>query len=93
MAAVRLAPADAWAVAEALAEEVEVMWVEPHPLYRVNNADSAAVIMSGSTNLDGVTGTPIGTTPVWDAGIHGEDEIVGVGDSGLDVGHCFFEDN
>ena len=24
-------------------------------------------------------------------GIHGEGEIIGVGDSGLDAGHCFFE--
>ena len=23
-------------------------------------------------------------------GLHGEDEIIGVGDSGLDAGHCFF---
>ena len=25
------------------------------------------------------------------AGIHGEGEVVGIGDSGIDTGHCFFE--
>ena len=44
---------------------------------------------SGSNQLTGVI---VGTTPIWDMGLHGEGEVIGVGDSGLDTGHCFFEE-
>jgi hypothetical protein len=48
-----------------------------------DNGNSAGTIQSG---------TP-GTTPVWDRGIHGEGQIVGVVDSGnLDINHCSFRD-
>lgn len=29
--------------------------------------------------------------PFWDAGLDGEGEVVGVGDTGLDLDHCFCE--
>ena len=32
-------------------------------------------------------------TPVWDMGLRGEAEIVGVGDTGIDVDSCFFWDS
>lgn len=39
------------------------------------------------------SGTP-GTTPIWDAGIHGEGQIIGILDGGaVDINHCFFIDN
>eukprot|EP00854_Cymbomonas_tetramitiformis_P013223 gene13223-15625_t len=33
------------------------------------------------------------TLPLFAAGLHGEGQIVGVGDSGLDLSSCFFSDS
>ena len=60
------------------------------------NVQAVTAVQSGST---GFPGGPLGhaasrnvdTTPIWDMGIHGEGEIVGVMSTGLDSGHCFFE--
>jgi len=83
---------EAHEVAALLAAEPEVLWLEPVPHFFVMNSDAVNIVQSGSNPTGGGIGsTPIGTTPIWDMGIHGEDEIVGVADSGLDTGHCFFE--
>ena len=87
----RVAHADALAVSGALSELGESYWIEPKPMYLAMNADAAMLTQSGSTPVAGPGGTPVGTTPMWQMGLHGEGQIVGVGDSGLDVGHCFFE--
>ena len=84
LVAAQLSPDDAHAVAQLLAEQAEVHWVEPHPEYRVMNQPGAQIVQAGSTALDG-TGTVVQQTPIWDMGIHGEEEIIGCGDSGLDT--------
>ena len=86
----RVHPSDAMALSSLLAHVPEALWVEPKPVYRKFNADAAAITQSGSNPPGG--GVPVGTKPIHDMNIHGEDEIIGVGDSGLDAGHCFFED-
>uniref|UniRef100_A0A7S0J3W4 WW domain-containing protein n=1 Tax=Calcidiscus leptoporus TaxID=127549 RepID=A0A7S0J3W4_9EUKA len=85
--------ADVLDLAEALADaHSEVLWVEPVPQYKLLNSAAAQVVQSGSTPIGGGANSNIvGETPIWDMGIHGEGEIIGVGDSGLDTGHCFFE--
>ena len=87
-----VAPQDAVAVAEALAQEPEVMWVEPHQEFRVFNNDGVSTTQSGTAGFNGGRADTAGTTPIWEMGLHGEGEIIGVGDSGLDTGHCFFEE-
>jgi hypothetical protein len=82
--------AEVYAVAELFASMAETFWIEPTPTYSRLNLEAVAITQSGSNPPGG--GTPIGTTPIHDMGIHGEGEIIGVGDSGLDAGHCFFED-
>ena len=83
--------AEALELARVLAEEPALLWLEPHAMYRTMNADAAAITQSGDTPT-GTSCTQPGTgCPIWDMGIHGEGEIIGVGDSGLDEGHCFFE--
>ena len=81
---------DAHIVAAALAERPEVTWIEPHMEYRVLNADGVQITQSGSNPIGG-GGTIVGATPMWDMGLHGEGQVVGVGDSGLDGGSCYFE--
>jgi len=56
------------------------------------NKEGATITQSGSAAFNGGRASTAGTTPIWDMGLHGEGEIIGVGDSGLDTGHCFFEE-
>lgn len=60
-----------------------VRWIEQVAERVEDNGTSAGTMQSG---------TP-GTEPVWDRGIHGEGQIVGVVDSGaIDINHCMFRD-
>jgi DNA-binding beta-propeller fold protein YncE len=48
-----------------------------------DNSDAATTIQSGTA----------GNGTIWDRGLHGENQIIGMMDSGpLDINHCFFED-
>jgi len=85
-------PEDALALGHQLAIEAETIWIEPHAFYLPLNADAVMLTQSGSTPVAGPGGNAVGTTPIWDMGLHGEGEVIGVGDSGLDTGHCFFEE-
>jgi M6 family metalloprotease-like protein len=61
-----------------------VRWIEEVPEVIEDNGNTAGTMQSG---------TP-GTTPIWNQGLRGEDQIIGVLDSrALDMNHCWFEDN
>ena len=64
----------------------EVKWIEPEMIHYVSNKFSRYVTQSYTEPGQN------GKTTVWDHGLHGEDQVVGIGDSGLDVGSCFFND-
>jgi Subtilase family len=66
-----------------IAEMKEVRSIQEVPEFRLDNGMTAGTIQSG---------TP-GTTPIWDAGIHGENQIIGINDYRVDIDHCFFQDN
>ncbi len=66
----------------ALARIRNVWWIEEKPEFYLMNDTTKWVVQSNVTNQ----------TPVWDMGLHGEDEIVGVMDSGLDYNSCWFRD-
>lgn len=55
------------------------------------NVDAVSAVQSGTAGFPGRRPATVGTTPIWDMGLHGEGEIVGVMSTGLDGGHCFFE--
>jgi hypothetical protein len=62
----------------------EVEWVEDVRGYLPNNASSSAVVQGGGAG---------GSRPIWDKGLHGEDQIIGVLDTNLlDMAHDFFRD-
>ncbi len=61
----------------------EVRWVDHVPEIKLDNGTTAGTVQSG---------TPA-TTPVWAQGLHGEGQIIGVLDTVVDLGHCFFQDN
>lgn len=60
-----------------------VRWIEEVAEQNEDNGNTAGTMQSGTPGIE----------PIWDRGIHGEGQIVGVIDSGpVDIGHCMFED-
>ena len=67
-----------------------VHWVEPVSKKRLKGQQASSVIQSGLPANDNALDP--GTRPFWASGITGTGQVVGTGDSGLDVNHCFFTD-
>ena len=61
-----------------------VHWVEPAPEVRVRNYNAAALLQH--------SGSAVGARRIWDAGIRGHGQLVGMGDSGIDMTSCYFAD-
>ena len=59
-----------------------VHWIEPAPEVRLRNYNAAALLQH--------SGSEIGARRVWDAGIRGSRQLVGMGDSGIDMNSCYF---
>jgi hypothetical protein len=68
---------------EQIARIEEVQWVEEVAEIIEDNVAATATIQSGSAEKHSI----------WDRGLHGEGQVIGVLDNGpLDIDHCFFED-
>lgn len=65
-----------------LAAIADVQFVEETPDVQLRNSTTRWIVQSNQTNV----------TPVYDNGIHGEGQIVGVMDGRLDINHCSFRD-
>jgi hypothetical protein len=74
------------AEARALGGRSEVFFVER--IHHVGSLNSRAV---GSIQ-SGVQGHDMGQTPIWNRGIRGENQIIGIIDTGLDANSCYFDD-
>lgn len=70
------------ALVNELARIDDVWWIEEKPEFYLMNDQTKWVVQSNVS----------ASTPVWDKGIHGEDQIVGVMDSGLDYNSCWFRE-
>ncbi len=69
----------------AVAAVDDVTWIEPVPAIENTDVEAAQTIQSGDV------GPQAGT--VWDHDLHGEDQVIGIIDSGtLALDHCFFAD-
>ncbi|GLC44467.1 hypothetical protein PLESTM_001603100 [Pleodorina starrii] len=80
-----------------LAQRAEVKWVAPLRGARAANARSSILLQTGQITLGQYQevmseAEPASHWPYWAAGLQGQGEIVGVGDTGLDVEHCAFAD-
>ena len=65
-----------------LAQVEEVVWIEEAVDLNLQNDTTSWVIQTNQ----------VGNTSIWDKGLHGEGQIVGVGDSGLDYDMPWFRD-
>lgn len=79
-------------VLEMLSEQNCVHWIQPKSRVRLHNWRASGIIQSGfvPSEENGIIDPNI--HPIWAAGIQGEDQIVGCGDSGVDIYSCFFYD-
>ena len=68
---------------QSVAELPEVRWIEEIPEHIEDNVAAASTIQSGAAN----------NPAIWNQGLHGENQVIGIIDSGpLDINHCFFQD-
>jgi Subtilase family len=60
----------------------EVRWIEEVAEQLEDNSNTAGTMQSGAPGVE----------PIWDRGLHGENQVVGVIDTPIDLDHCWFED-
>jgi hypothetical protein len=65
-----------------LLAQPHVCYIEDLPSVVAHNIQGSWIVQSGEQ----------GSYPLWDAGLRGETEVVGVADSGLDMRSCFFSE-
>lgn len=61
--------------------------------FELFNKESAFLLQSGANSTGMGPGGQKGSTWLWDHGLTGEGEVVGVVDTGLDLSSCFFHDS
>jgi hypothetical protein len=66
-----------------IARREEVLWLEEVQEAKTMNSRATKIVQGGAANM---------VQTVWDAGITGRGQIIGVADSGLDVTSYFFND-
>ncbi|MCK4548329.1 MAG: S8 family serine peptidase [Candidatus Eisenbacteria sp.] len=69
-------------ILEDIARLARVWWIEEKPEFFLMNNDTKWVVQSNVS----------GNTPIWDKGLHGENQLAVVMDSGLDYNSCWFRD-
>jgi hypothetical protein len=67
---------------EPMARISDVWWIEEEPEFYLMNDTTCWVVQSNVS----------GSQPLWDRGLHGENQLVAVMDSGLDYNSCWFRD-
>ena len=82
-------------------------WVSPRARPRSRNAVAAGLAQSGlvppgllpssssspsSSSAALLASSLPGAFPLWEAGLRGQDQVLGMGDTGLDYDHCLFVD-
>ena len=71
------------AVLDALRATAGLIWADLQPPVRLLNGDAAWRCQSGVE----------GETPLFDHGLRGEGQVVGIMDTGIDIDHCAFRDD
>ena len=75
-----------------LSEQSAVHWLQPKTRMTIHNWRASGIIQSGIAPTEESAAIDDAIHPIWAAGIQGEGQIVGCGDSGVDVDSCFFYD-
>ena len=65
-----------------LVQQHETSWIEPRERFFLRNKWSQGIVQSGTAFR----------TPIFDRGLRGEGQIIGIADTGIDMNLCFFQD-
>jgi Subtilase family len=86
---VHVEPAHVLAAADAIAAQPLVATVAPAKVHRSHNlAAAGAIVQSAGGDAAGAAESH----PFWEVGITGTGQVIGIGDSGLDMDHCAYRD-
>ncbi|KXZ45957.1 hypothetical protein GPECTOR_49g541 [Gonium pectorale] len=78
---------------EWLAAAPQVSWLAPRMSARLHNLVAGAIVQTGGRSAAVVANaSSLSAHPFWAAGLDGRNQVVGCGDSGMDLGNCFFAD-
>lgn len=89
---VAVCEADTAAVLKWLAQRPSVRWLSPRMQSKTYNQNAAVITQTGGLSGSAVA-TDLSLHPFWRAGIDGTGQIVGSGDTGVDMNSCFFRDS
>lgn len=74
-----------------LSNQATVHWLAPRPRLFLQNSVASMIVQD-----NGVSPQPDFTKPeahpFWGVGLDGKNQIIGIGDSGIDMGSCYFQD-
>lgn len=79
------------AAASALAQQSVVAYVLPRRSHFLHNLRDITLQLQAASPATG--GAVAREAQFWDAGVNGSGQVIGLGDSGLDVQHCAFADS
>ena len=72
-------------IVDLLTQKRFVTYIEPQMIFKFNNKHASSTVQSGVNSVNQQT--------IWNKGITGAGQIVGCGDSGIDMSHSFFYDS
>ncbi|KAF6265943.1 hypothetical protein COO60DRAFT_1697601 [Scenedesmus sp. NREL 46B-D3] len=88
---IAVCPQDLSEVLHWLSGQAAVHWLAPRPRLRLQNAIASMIVQN-----NGIQPTADYKAPdahfFWQAGLDGKGQVVGIGDSGIDMNSCFFRD-
>ncbi|KAG2494003.1 hypothetical protein HYH03_007930 [Edaphochlamys debaryana] len=70
-----------------------VLWVAPLPRIQKLNARAGWILQTGNLTTTRYRNPTAELRPYWRAGLQGEGVILGIGDTGIDMSHCYFLDD
>ncbi|GLI67073.1 hypothetical protein VaNZ11_011270 [Volvox africanus] len=76
-----------------LSETPTVIWIAPALKATLRNFAGGWISQTGNLTTDQYKNSTAVLRPYWASGLRGENIIVGVGDTGIDLSHCFFLDD
>lgn len=75
-----------------LSEQPSTYWLAPRPKAKLSNLAAGAITQGSPTLGKFFDAMDADKHPLWQKGLDGRGQVVGVGDSGIDMDSCYFTD-
>lgn len=75
--------------------QAEVTYISKKPIYEISDYNHAMCKFSGDSISSNkyVQSFSTGKTELWENNINGNNIVIGIGDTGVDINHCMFHDS